>query len=125
MEYKRIQLLGHWFRQTLNHHNIQHSEYCQFKDDGSFEFIFIESDQGKITMQVTEYGSWGLVGDIHFTMTETELIDDKFMDCDLTDENNYHAYRVLQLNSQIFEYQHVVSKEKYLLKRTMATTAIC
>ncbi len=125
MEYKRTQLFGHWFRQTLEQKNIQHSEYCHFKDDGSFEFIFIESEQGKVISQVTEYGSWGLVGDIHFTMTEAELIDDKFIESDLTDENNYHAYRVIQLNSQLFEYQHIVTKESYLLKRTMSTTPVC
>ncbi len=125
MKYNRTQLLGHWFRQVSASNDIQNSEYCHFKDDGSFEFTFIDTKQGRIIMQVTEFGSWGLVADIHFTMTEAQLLDNKLINSDLTDENNYHAYRVLQLTNQIFEYQHIVSKEKYLLKRTMATTAIC
>jgi hypothetical protein len=125
MKFNRKQLVGYWFRQKVDQSDTLESEYCHFQDDGIFKIDFINTKQGKTLQQITEYGSWGLVGDIHFTITEEIIIDDKCIDNDMSNENNYNAYRVLQLNSQFFEYEHIETKEKYLLKRTMATTAIC
>jgi hypothetical protein len=125
MNCKREQLFGSWFRQEVDEQGIQHSEYASFNDDGSFEFTFISAQQDKIIAQVIEYGDWGLVADIHFTITQTEVDGEELFASDLTDENNYHAYRVLQLTNQFFEYQHLVSGDIYLLKRTMTTAAVC
>lgn len=122
---KREQLFGCWFRQELDQQGIQHSEHATFNEDGSYEFTFISAEQGNILEQTVEYGDWGLVGDIHFTIAQSELIDGQYYEADLNQKNNYHAYRVLQLNNHYFEYQHVVSKEVYLLKKTMSTAGIC
>ncbi|MBL4908610.1 MAG: hypothetical protein JKX78_01070 [Alteromonadaceae bacterium] len=123
MKCKREQLFGSWFRQEVDQQGIEHSEYANFTEDGSFEFTFISAQQGHVLEQSVEYGAWGLVGDVHFTITESELIDEEYYDADLTHEDNYHVYKVLQLNVHFFEYQHIVSKEIYLLKRTMTTTS--
>jgi len=125
MQYNRKQLVGYWFRQKVDETDTLQSEYCHFQEDGLFKINFIDIKQGKTIQEVIEYGTWGLVGNIHFTITEEIIIDDECIDNDMNNEDNYHAYRVLQLNSQFFEYEHVKTKEKYLLKRTMATTAIC
>lgn len=117
---KREQLFGSWFRKNVDQQGIEHSEYANFSEDGGFEFTFIRAQHNHIIEQSVEYGSWGLVGDIHFTTTESELIDGQYYDADLTNADNYHAYKVLQLNTHFFEYQHIVSKEVYLLKRTVA-----
>lgn len=122
---KREQLFGSWFRQELDKQGVQHSEYATFSEDGSYEFTFISSTQASIVEQVIEYGDWGVVADVHFTITQSELIEEQYFDADLSQENNYHAYRILQLNNHYFEYQHLVSNEIYLLKRTMSTVGNC
>jgi len=122
---KREQLLGSWFRQELDKYGMQHSENAIFNEDGSYEFTFISAKEGEIVEQVIEYGDWGLVGDVHFTITQSELVDEQYFEADLSQENNYNAYKVLQLNNHYFEYQHIVSKEKYFLKRTMSVVGTC
>ena len=122
---KKYGVSGYEKEQEVDKKEIQHSEYATFNEDGSYEFIFISSEQGNIIKQVVEYGDWGLVADVHFTITQSELVDEEYFEADLSQENNYNAYQVLQLNNHYCEYQDLASKEIYLLKRTMTTVGNC
>lgn len=126
MNFNRELLFGRWYRgeQDKKGHTI--SESSELAADGSYEFTFIVyDDKGEIVEQTIELGDWGLVGDIHFTMAKSEFIDGDHYAADLGDGNNYHAYKVLQLNSQIFEYQHVISNEVFILRRVIGKIGHC
>lgn len=130
MEYERALLFGRWFREEIDEPNKKIIEYAQLSADGSFEFTFItlqinvgEADQ--IVEQVTELGDWGLVGDIHFTITKNEVVDEQLYAADLNDSNNYHAYRVLQLNHHIFKYQHISTNEIFIMRRITDNIGHC
>ncbi len=130
MIYDRELLFGRWFREEINNENRKIIEYAQLSADGSFEFSFvtIETKSGKpdrILEQVTELGDWGLVADIHFTITKNEMIDEQVYAADLNDSNNYHAYKVLQLNHHTFEYQHVDSKEVFVMRKINDNVGHC
>ena len=110
----------------VNDSGNQLVEYAELCLDGSFEFSFVEqSAQGEILSQTIELGDWGLVGDIHFTITQEEVVDGEQYSADLADENNYHAYKVLALDSQTFEYQHVISNEVFILRRVIDKIGHC
>lgn len=122
MIYERELLFGRWFRENIEDQNRKIIEYAQLSADGSFEFTFItfvtKADEAeKIVEQVTELGDWGLVADIHFTITKNEVFDEQLYAADLNDSNNYHAYRVMQLNHQIFEYQHIETQEIFKMRK--------
>jgi hypothetical protein len=124
--YKREKLFGQWYRTDIDEQGQQTSEYALLSPDGSFEFTFaILNNKGEVLEQTIELGDWGLVGDIHFTMTKSELVDGSLYGADLADENNYHAYQVLQLNSKIFEYRHIVTNEVFIMRRVIDTIAHC
>lgn len=130
MEYKRELLFGRWFRENIDEPNKKVIEYAQLSADGSFEFTFVtlqikvgEADQ--IVEQVTELGDWGLVGDIHFTITKNEIVDEQLYAADLNDSNNYHAYRTLQLNHHIFEYQHISTNEIFIMRKITDNIGHC
>lgn len=124
--YNREMLFGRWFRGDTDVDGNQFTEYAEISPDGSFEFTFSLHDQnGKTTEETIELGDWGLVGDIHFTMTKSEFINNQHYAADLADENNYHAYKVLQLNNQIFEYKHVITNEVFILRRVIDKIAHC
>jgi len=125
-QFNRALLIGRWYRGSRGSTGDCFNESAEIGEDGSFEFTFISTDdQGKELEKVIELGDWGLVGDIHFTMTKSEIIENNHYAADLADEDNYHAYRVLQLNSQIFEYQHVVTKEVFILRRVIDNIGHC
>jgi len=130
VKYERELLFGRWFREEIVEPNKKIIEYAQLSADGSFEFTFVTlqvkiSEADQIVEQVTELGDWGLVGDIHFTITKDEVVDEQIYAADLNDSNNYHAYRVLQLNHHIFQYQHVNTNEIFIMRKITDNVGHC
>ena len=137
MNYLREQLLGQWYRLDIDEKGQQISEYAQFFDDGRFEFTFSQLNlQGCVIQQTVELGDWGVVGDIHFTITKSELVElaelgevsDSELtsySADLTDADNYHAYRMIKLTSTIFEYQHILTNEVFIMRRVIDNIGHC
>jgi len=128
--FQRELLFGRWFREELNDQNKKMIEYAQLSADGSFEFTFVTletkvGDADRIIEQVIELGDWGLVADIHFTITKNEVVDEQLYAADLNDRNNYHAYKVLQLNHYIFEYQHIETKEIFTMRKITDNVGHC
>lgn len=131
MGYERALLFGRWFREEdKSEQNKRLVEYAQLSADGSFEFTFVTLQikvgaTDEIVEQATELGDWGLVGDIHFTITKNEVVDDNLYAADLNDSDNYHAYRVLRLNHHIFEYQHVSTGDIFTMRKITDNIGHC
>jgi len=126
MNYSREQLIGQWYRLDVDEQGQQMSEFAEVAADGSYEFTFSTLDNnGSVIQQSVELGDWGIVGDIHFTLTKSELVDNELYSADLANSDNYHAYRILQLNSQVFEYQHIVTNEVFIMRRVVGNIAHC
>ena len=126
MVYSREQLFGRWYRIDIDEQGRQTSEYAVLSPDGSFEFTFSTlNSQGEVCQQEVELGDWGLVGDIHFTLTKSELVEQELYAADLGNADNYHAYRVLQLTNQIFEYQHILTNEVFIMRRVIDNIGHC
>jgi len=124
--YVRELLFGRWYREDIDVEGHKSVEYASLSADGSFEFTFISlDDKGDVVEQVTEYGDWGLVADIHFTLTKSEMVEQAHYAADLNDPENYHAYRVLALDHQTFQYQHIVTEERYTMHRILNTVGHC
>lgn len=119
-------LIGKWYRSAVNEQGENISEYAELTVDGSFEFTFIiHHADGSIAHQIIELGDWGLVGDIHFTITKSEIIEDEHYVVDLAEPDNYNAYRVIALTNQTFTYQHVVSEEIFISRRVTSAMGNC
>ncbi|SET83484.1 hypothetical protein [Thalassotalea agarivorans] len=126
MTFERNQLIGQWYRNELDQQGCLVSEFAQLFADGGYEFSFVYHDKdGQVKQQSIELGDWGLCGDIHFTTAKSEYINDEHFACDLTLADNYHAYRVLELSDKVFKYQHIVTKEVFILKRVIDKIAYC
>jgi hypothetical protein len=126
LSYPRSLLFGRWYRNEINGQGEEILEYAQFSSDGSFEFTFITHDNsGKVLEQVTELGDWGLVAEIHFTLTKDELVNEQLYSADLNNDDNYHAYHVKTLDHKIFCYQHALTKEEYIMRRVVDSAGHC
>lgn len=124
--YARELLFGRWYRNDISDKGFQVVEYAELSADGSFEFTFVSFNrQGEISEQIVELGDWGLVGDVHFTLTKSEIIDQQHYAADLNNSDNYHAYRILQLNHQVFQYQHIVTDEIFIMRRVIDEVGHC
>ncbi len=124
--FERNLLLGNWYRGDTDDNENQLTEFAKIDIDGSFEFTFIQYNQNDEALEeITELSDWGLVGDIHFTITKAELIDGEIFSADMANEDNYQAYKILQLNSKILEYQHIITNEVFILRRVIDKIAHC
>lgn len=124
--YERESLVGRWFRQETDEQGNQLIEFAEFSVDGSFEFCFTtQTQQGEIIETIAELGDWGLVADIHFTITKGEVVDGKMYGADLDNSENYQAYKVLELTPEYFQYQHMLTHESYTLKRVTELIGHC
>jgi hypothetical protein len=126
MSYPRELLFGRWYRNDIAENGNETIEYAELCSDGSFEFTFITlTKKGEVIEQVTELGDWGLVADIHFTMTKNELIDENLYAADLNNDDNYQAYKVLALDHKTFHYQHRLTNEEYIMRRVVDNPGHC
>jgi hypothetical protein len=124
--FERNLLLGHWYRGDTDDTGNQLTEFAKMYVDGTFEFTFIQYDKdGHVHEEITEFGDWGLVGDIHFTITQGEHVDGESFSADMENEDNYQAYKVLKLNNKILEYQHIITNEVFILRRVVDKIAHC
>lgn len=122
----RTLLFGCWYRNEIDKQGNETIEYAQLSPDGSFEFTFTTLNiKGEIIDEVTELGDWGLVGDIHFTITKNELVNDELYAADLNNEDNYQAYTVLSLDHKKFHYQHRLTNEDYIMRRVVDSAGHC
>ena len=118
----RDTLIGQWHRSEKNEFD-SFSEFAELFADGRFSFTFYTYNlDGTLLEQITELGDWGLVGDIHFTITKCEVENGIEYPADMLNEDNYQAYKVLTLSEQEFTYQHVVSGETFSLSRVATST---
>lgn len=124
--YTREQLVGSWFSSEQHNNGETHNELATIDKDGCYEFIFTVFDQkNQLIQESIEVGDWGLVGDIHFTIAKAEIAQQETFPADMADPENYHAYQVIHLDSHIFKYQHIVTKEVFILKRVVDRIAHC
>ena len=124
--YSRALLFGRWYRNDIDEQGNETVEYSQLSSDGSFEFTFITKGiKGDVIEEITELGDWGLVGDIHFTMTKNELVDGDIYAADLNNDDNYQAYMVLKLDHKVFHYQHRLTNEEYIMRRVVDNLGHC
>ncbi|WP_371188332.1 hypothetical protein [Thalassotalea maritima] len=115
--YHRQQAIGNWHR-AEHDSDENYSEFAQLFADGSFSFTFYTyKKDGTLIEEMTEIGDWGIVGNIHFTITKGEIIDRKQYDADMDNEDNYQAYKIVELTDKKFTYQHVITGESYTLQR--------
>ncbi len=125
--FDRTMLFGSWYRgDSEPTSGNQVTEFARMEPDGSFEFMFVQYDKhGHVVEEITELGDWGLVGDIHFTITRAEVVDGETFSADMLNEDNYQAYQVLQLTSKILEYKHIITNEVFILRRVVDKIAHC
>lgn len=124
--FPRELLFGRWYRDGIDEHGYKTIENAHLNADGSFEFTFFTlNSTGEVIEEVTEFGDWGLVADIHFTITKDELIDEELHAADLNNEDNYHAYKVLALDHSVFHYQHRVTNEEFMMRRVVDDLGHC
>jgi hypothetical protein len=103
-------LTGMWRSESTDLHAARRIEESTRNADGTYETHFKEIDEsGKVTMEQTECGRWGISGDVYFTITLAIREGERGNLTSPYDASYYDAYRIRKLTDKTFTYQHVVS----------------
>jgi hypothetical protein len=109
-------LSGTWFGSQPTKEGGIKQEIIERVSNGAYRVKFkITSKNGSIS-KTEEYGEWGASGSIYFTIFKGFIEDGKESRVDV-EPYNYDAYRIITLNNDMFEYEHVTTGNKYTIKR--------
>jgi hypothetical protein len=105
IEAQREMLIGKWFLNQRTAQGGVEQEIAELNSDGSFTFYVKSVDAGGGVEKSVETGEWGIVGDVHFTITKTG------------GKKYYDVYKVLKLDEREFVYRHSVTGNEYRSRR--------
>ncbi len=108
-----LNLVGRWY----DSQPTKEGGMMERSANGTYKIIFkITSKDGKVE-QSAEVGLWGACGNVYFSIFKGYLVGEKFEQVDPTNPYSYDAYNIIKLSEERFEYKHVTSGNKYIVKR--------
>ena len=105
----RILMIGRWFSDTNDPDGIRRMALETMHEDGTFEISFRSIHGGKVVTEQTEYGLWGVSGDINFMITQGYVEDGHRLPVSPKDPTYYDAYRIIRLTLDRFDCTHIVA----------------
>lgn len=85
--------------------------------DGNYQIAFRHHSADGGYTQSVEVGDWGVSGGIYFSIFKGTVVNGSIEPSDPTEPANYNAYRLIKLNAQVMEYEHITSGNRFALKR--------
>lgn len=114
---RRDLLVGTWYGDQPTADGGRAREIARLHPDGAFELYFRRTNAAGEETSWGDAGFWGLVRDLHFTITLANIDDGVFLPADTTDAARYSVYRVIELTGTSFVYQSLVTGNVYSLER--------
>ncbi|ACV27871.1 hypothetical protein [Kangiella koreensis] len=117
-ESQREMFIGEWMsvQETENGHTRK--AITKRAADGNYTIIFeLYSEKGDLVFKQEEFGLWGVSGGIYFTIFQGSLEDNKPVNSDPTNANNYDAYKIVKASKQELVYQSLSSGDIYTYQK--------
>jgi len=117
-ESQREMFIGEWMsvQKTENGHITK--AITKRAADGNYTISFkLYSEKGALIFKQEEFGLWGVSGGIYFTIFQGKLEDNKPVNSDPNNDNNYDAYKILKASKQELVYQSLSSGDIYTYKK--------
>lgn len=89
--------------------------------DGNYQIKFKSTGANGAISESVEVGQWAISGPIYFTSFRGWLREYGVDPSDPSDPYNYDAYRIIRLTSEVFEYEHFESGNRYTVEKVAPT----
>ena len=109
--------VGRWYGEDEQTNGTTKRWVVDAFPDGVFRitFRFYEED-GSYREQI-EVGEWGISGPVYFLSTKGWVDDGMFLKADTRNGELYDAYKILKLDTAVFEYEHYVNGNRYQVRK--------
>ncbi|MGH2509789.1 MAG: hypothetical protein ACRDHZ_20615 [Ktedonobacteraceae bacterium] len=110
-------LIGKWYGSQPTKDGGVKKEIMERSPQGTYQVTFrVYDKEGKYKEQ-TETGYWGVSGPVYFTIFRGWVEGDHLSPSNPSNPYNYDAYKIIKLNSEVFEYESYNSRDKYATKK--------
>ena len=109
-------MVGKWFGSQPTRDGGNRMWIVQRNLAGQYRIDFKTVNAGEEQFS-TEVGIWGVADGIYFTVFQGWLVNGEFKVNDVTDPYNRDVYKILTLNTEVFEYQSLSSEDSYTVKK--------
>lgn len=110
-------LTGKWYGSQPTAGGGKREEIVERRRDGTQIIRFRTHDLTYGIKDDIEVGQWGISGPVYFTFYRGSVEGDYFSPSDPSNPSNYDAYHILNLTEERFEYEHVVTGNRFVLKK--------
>ena len=111
------QMTGKWYSSQKTKTGGKKEFISERYGDGTYKDQFrIHSVDGGFQDSI-EVGHWGISGHIYFVSFRGWIEGNMIEHSDPTDPYNYDAYEIININKDSFEYQTIVSKDRFKVHR--------
>ena len=117
----REMLIGTWYSSHSRSDGSIFQSIADLNADSSFVIRFRTIQPDESVKDWSVFGIWGVSGDIHFTVTRGFEHGGQMTPSDPEDASNYLAYKVLKLTGSEFEYQTVVTGNRFRSEKVADT----
>jgi hypothetical protein len=117
---QRQLLIGFWRGSSLITGGGTLNWTIERKADGTFRIDFESAGVKDMPNAFAETGIWGVSGNIYFTATRGFEVDGVVSKARTHEPELYDAYKIIRLEADRFEYQHLSSGNRYVSTRAPA-----
>ena len=109
--------VGRWYGEVPQAEGITKRWVVDAFPDGVFRITFRFYDEDGSYREQVEVGEWGISGPVYFLSTKGWVDDGKFLKADTQNGELYDAYKILKLDTGVFEYEHYVNGNRYEIRK--------
>lgn len=109
--------VGRWYGETPAAAGVTKRWVVDAFPDGVFRITFRFYDKNGSYREQVEVGEWGISGPVYFLSTKGWVDDGAFLKADTSNGELYDAYKILQLDAGVFEYEHYVNGSRYRVRK--------
>lgn len=116
--------VGRWYGELPQAAGVTKRWVVDAFPDGVFRITFrFYNEDGSYREQI-EVGEWGISGPIYFLSTKGWVDDGMFLKADTRNGELYDAYKILKLDTSVFEYEHYVNGNRYQVRKVDTSFAL-
>jgi hypothetical protein len=109
--------VGRWYGEVPQPEGVTKRWVVDAFPDGVFRITFRFYDEDGSYREQVEVGEWGISGPVYFLSTKGWVDDGKFLKADTQNGELYDAYKILKLDTGVFEYEHYVNGNRYEIRK--------
>ncbi|MGD1879667.1 MAG: hypothetical protein ACFB13_19460 [Kiloniellaceae bacterium] len=109
--------VGRWYGETAQTDGTTKRWVVDAFPDGVFRITFRYYEEDGGYREQIEVGEWGISGPVYFLSTKGWVDDGMFLKADTRNGELYDAYKILKLDTSVFEYEHYVNGNRYQVRK--------